>query len=238
MKEFKFTNFFDAMSPILEDHEEEILYKHPVHEIECNQLGILYFDEDVYTYKQGRNGIYLQDKGKKTVGSKGILIWECYRGITCDSVWSPYVYHLNGNLMDYTPDNIMIAKEIPPDFKQTALKNRNTFVINSVKRLMQLEQKYLPRGIEKKELNAMFSVPGWLALARNKIKTHADREKPKRSYVKGDSKVTAEETEKVITLYMDGWGQLAIAQEMGWRSRWKVKKIITVNNLNKNGTSE
>jgi hypothetical protein len=238
MKEFKFTNFFNALSPILEEHEEEVFYKHPVYEIQCNQLGALYFDDEVYTYKQGRNGIYLQDKAKKTVGSKGILVWECYRGVTCEAIWSPYVYHLNGNLMDYTPDNISLAKEIPPDFKQTALKNRNTFVINSVNRLMQLEQKYLTRGIDKSDLNTMFAVPKWLSMARNKVKTKTDKERPKRTYVKTVCKITDEETERVINLFMDGWGQLAIAEEMGWRSRWRVKKIITANNLNKNGTSE
>ena len=35
-------HIFEAKFPSLEDHEEEIFYQHPVHDIKVNQLGVIY----------------------------------------------------------------------------------------------------------------------------------------------------------------------------------------------------
>ena len=78
MKFHKFTNYFNALSPSLEEHEEEIFFHHPVlPDVYCNQLGALYVDEDRYKVKQTRAGVNIEDKkGLVVATGHGALLIE------------------------------------------------------------------------------------------------------------------------------------------------------------------
>lgn len=232
MKFYRFTNYFNALSPTLEENEEEIIYTHPVLEgISCNQLGALYADEDKYKVKPSRAGLTIEDKKGLVVGTKIKLVWECYRGISSVGIPGKFIYHVNANVYDFTPDNIKRQHELTKQEISVIYKTKNDFIYASVLKFIEIENKYADRGLDKEDLFNMFTIPKWLSLARNRYKKAWDKPKPKRTYTKGGSKLTDEEIDKVIQMFNSGMGQKPIMIAMGWNSRWKVKKIIDQNGL-------
>ena len=239
MKYHKFTNYFNSLSPSLEEHEEEIFFHHPVlPDVYCNQLGALYVDEDRYKVKQTRAGVNIEDKKGLVVAAKPRLVWECYNGVNSEGMPGKFLYHVNANVFDFTPDNLKRQHQLTKEEISVIYKTKTDFINASVKRFIQLEEKYEPNGFTKEMLFEMLAIPKWLSLARNRFKKRGDKPHVKRSYTKGTSKLTDEQIQAVIDMYTSGMGQVPIMEAMGWRSRWKVKKIINENSLGRNGTSE
>lgn len=168
-------HWFECMFPVLEDHEEEIFFPHPVEDIKCNQLGILYFDPDRYVCYELRSGSVVREhaiwNGKKVrvVGSKLKVIWECYHHQKLEM--GVHFTFLNGNPLDLTLENLMALNKMDPTTKQKAARVKTIFTKNSVDRLLKLEIKYEKKGIGKEQLHEILQLPNWLSCAR---KRHAN----------------------------------------------------------------
>ena len=107
------TNYFDALSPQLEDHEPEIFFQHPTEDIKCNQIGAIYYNEEKYFYLNVAIGGVIREaayrpgeKSRRNVGSKVRVVWECYTGKVYDGPGTPHFFFGNGNLLDYREEYI------------------------------------------------------------------------------------------------------------------------------------
>lgn len=232
MKHYKFTHYFNALSPILEAHEEEEFFPHPtLPGIKCNQLGALYIDETLYTIQHYRRGVGIEDLDGHAYGTKARIVWECYRGYSYPEKRSPNFWHLNGNVNDFTKQNLFLTFEMDPADERLAVKNRNSFVAKSVERLIKLEEKYLATGLDMNSLYQMLFVPTWLSHARKSAAGNKGNDIPISYVGRTATRISDEDVDKVIRLYKKGWGKLAIAVEMGWKSKCKVNRILRENGI-------
>ena len=167
-------NLFQAKFPTLEDHEEEIFYQHPTEDIKCNQLGVLYYDEDRYSTYPTASGATVREhqkfnkEGARSVGSKIKIIWECYHqeilGIGAHCLF------LNANPLDRTKENILMISKIDPATKKEASRAKAKFISNTVDHLITLERKFEKEGISNQQLHKLLQIPNWLTCARRKYK--------------------------------------------------------------------
>lgn len=232
MKHFKFTNYFNALSPVLESHETEEFFPHPkLPGIKCNQLGALYIDETLYVIQHYRRGIGLEDLDGYALGTKSRIVWECYRGYSYPEKRSPNFWYLNGNVNDFTKQNLFLTSEMTLDEERLAVKNRNSFVAKSVERLIKLEEKYLPSGLDIDSLYQILFVPSWLSHARKRTAGEQADKIPITYTGRTATEISDQDVEKVVRLYKKGWGKMAIAKEMGWRSKCKVNRILKENSI-------
>ena len=166
-------SLFDAVPPKLEDHEEEIIYVHPaLPDISCNQLGVLYFDEDKYVLLENVNGSYLRSKSnkgdKKSYGTKLRILWECYGGKLYGKTHSPHIYQINANIYDCTRENLLLATEADKKTQAELNLRKKVFVNESILRLIEIEKKWTPLGYSPEELWTLMALPFWLVGARRR----------------------------------------------------------------------
>ena len=162
-------HFFEARFPKLEDHEEEIFFQHPTHKIKCNQLGVLYFEEEDFAiYETHGISVVRQRKIVKNCGSKTKVIWECYEG---EVIANPHFFYINGNVLDTRRENLRKSSNLSPKEREECLKVKRKFVKNSVEHLIKIENRVKELNISKKELYELLYLPSWLMAARKKIKS-------------------------------------------------------------------
>lgn len=183
-------NVFEAISPKLEDHEEEIIYVHPsLPGISCNQIGILYFDESIYALVENTNGSYLRSSNDKnrSYGTKIRIVWECYKGRVYELPRSPHIYQINANVYDYTEDNLLLAKEADKKTQDLLNSRRKNFINESIVHLMKIEKRWTPLGFTPDELWTLMGLPFWLVGARRrhdgeKVKSQKRRKRIKKIF--------------------------------------------------------
>lgn len=167
-------HFFQAKFPTIEDHEEEIFYQHPTEDIKCNQVGILYYDEDRYSAYSTLSGSVVREhqtyngRAARLVGSKPKVIWECYHNRLLER--GSHFLFLNANPLDLTKENLLTLIEIDPDIRKEAAKAKKKFIDNSMDHLIRLEKKFEKEGITNQQLHKMLQIPNWLSCARRKYK--------------------------------------------------------------------
>jgi hypothetical protein len=177
-------NLFQAKFPTIEDHEEEIFFQHPKEDIKCNQLGVLYYDEDRYSVYTTVSGSTIREHekynkvGARSVGSKIKIIWECYHHETLET--GAHFLFLNANPLDLTKENVLIISRIDPITKKEAAKAKSKFVSNSIDHLMVLERKFEKEGISNQQLHKLLQIPNWLACARKKYKGPAAKSRTRK----------------------------------------------------------
>ena len=187
MIKFPARHVFEAKIPMLEDHEEEIIYTHPTKEgITCNQLGVLYFDESRYVLIENTNGSFLKanDKTNTSHGTKIRLVWECYRGDVYELSHSPHIYQINANIYDYTQENLLLAKEADKQTQGILNLRKKSFVNESILHLMKIEKRWAPHGFSPEELWTLMDLPFWLVGARRRHNGETGRLPNKRKGIK------------------------------------------------------
>lgn len=102
------THLFDALPPKLEDGEEEIWFRHPKWPVQCNQLGVLIFDDDVQVVGNARDQYYLM-YGKKGherhfLGGRARIVMECFHQISYEGF---QFHHRDTNPYNYTEENLV-----------------------------------------------------------------------------------------------------------------------------------
>ena len=223
----KATNIFDALAPMLEDHEEELFFQHPTEDIKCNQLGVVYYNEDKYLYLHNKQGGSFMESGtRRNLGSKVRIVWECYRGQTHSGAGSPHFFFANGNILDYRPENVFLSNELMPKEKAEMARSKAKFILFSIQRLMELEIYYEKRGIKKEDLYTAMLIPVWLVNARKRITPPlvGGEKKPPQKGKK--TRTTPEEIDEVIKLFKMGLTYYNIMIRMGWKSNQRIKKIV------------
>lgn len=166
MIQFPCTSLFDAKIPVLEDHEEEILFFHPIWKgIKCNQLGVVYFDEEKYSsIGLFPNITYRTLKSPHTVlGTKEVVVYECYYG---GDFKRKQFYHVNGNPYDFTPDNLIPTNDYKHPRREEAKENKKRFLEKTLHHLVRLEEKFNKEGISNQELHDFLMLPLWIRNAR------------------------------------------------------------------------
>ena len=168
----EFKHWFECVYSKLEDHEEEIFFQHPVEEIRCNQLGILYYDESRYVSYDMRSGTVVREHGSynggrpRLVGTKQKVIWECFHNQILDP--GCHFLYTNCNPIDFSIENLLAVPSIDKSFKLELLRKKNRFIKTSVEHLVKLETKYEKRDIDKNTLYELLQLPNWLLGARKK----------------------------------------------------------------------
>jgi len=218
-------HLFEAKFPQLEDHEEEVFFQHPVHAIKCNQIGILYFDENIYTFYE-KSGFSVVRKietattPRVTLGTKQRVIWECYMGRI---VVSPHFLYANGNPLDLRFDNMKVVTDLPRKEWAVYQETRRKFIKASVDHLMKLEVRMEKMGMSKDELYTFLLLPNWLMAARQKL------DGPAKKYFRLDGtriRTTPEQADEVERMYKEGMTMYAIIKVMGWTTNQRVKKVV------------
>jgi hypothetical protein len=109
MTRYEYTTFFDQRSPTLDPDEQELFYDHPVHPVYSNQIGIIFpHDDNHETFYAANDYLYLRTgvNQKIGIGMRHKLAYECYHNAI---VGRELVYHRQGNLKDYTQENLVIS---------------------------------------------------------------------------------------------------------------------------------
>lgn len=166
MIQFPCTSLFDAKIPILENHEEEVFFFHPKWEgIKCNQLGVVYFDEDVYAVLNCSPSAIFRTilRPHVVLGTKEIITYECYYG----GDWKgKQFYHINGNPYDFSPDNLIPTNNHNHPRHEEAKENKKKFLEKTLHHLVRLEEKFNKEGISNQELYKFLMLPLWIINAR------------------------------------------------------------------------
>ena len=216
-------HLFEAKFPSLEDHEEEVFYQHPVHDIKVNQLGVIYCDESILAIYERRGTSMVRDlKTGKSFGTKTKIIWECYTG---EIVHSPHFFYANGNPMDLRGENLIMSGPLSDKARQPYLRIKRGFVQASVEHLVGLETRMAAVGIDKTELYEMLLLPRWLVGVRERYVPPAPKQQRVTSRGTPKPRTTEEEVAEVIRLYNQGQTFYAIIDRMGWTSTSRIKKI-------------
>lgn len=137
-------HFFKATLPKLGDDEEEIFYNHPIYDLKCNQLGVVYPGPEMkhfsYTIIGDR---YLIGQGSNRKSSMiNNLLYQCYTGNVDKAMRK--IYPLDGNLLNKTPDNIVY----PPSLKKIAIENYNIFIDNTLQYMLARDKELKEKGID------------------------------------------------------------------------------------------
>ena len=214
-------HLFEAKFPTLEDDDDEVFFKHPVHAIKCNQLGILYYDESIYAvYEKQDTAMVRHTATRKNCGSKIRIIWECYSG---EVAFGLHFLFVNGNPLDLRRENIRKSNTLTSKEREELLVVKRRFVKKSVEHLIMIEERAERLGMDITELHRFLLLPHWLQVARAKNGS---------PYIKnlrppgGKSPTTEDEADEVEKLYLQGLTYYAIIRRMGWTSTHRIKKVV------------
>jgi hypothetical protein len=214
----------------LEDHEEEIFYHHPKHDIKVNQLGVIYCDNDKYgIYDKVDTSMVREQITRNSVGTKNRIIWECYTG---EIVNTPHFFFVNANPLDTRFENMVLSGPLSVKERAPYLRTKNRFTQASVEHLMKIEARMERVGVDKDQLYDLLLLPQWLRSARVKyLPPKPPKQQKKYSGGTPKTRTTPEEIEEVIKLFHMGLTFYAIIDRMGWTSTSRIKKIAKDYNL-------
>ena len=160
-------HFFESKFPTLEDHEEEIFFHHPLYNIKCNQIGVLYYDEEVFVLYQNCKGNTIKNKEiSKTIGSKTKVAWECYHG---EILAGTHFLYVNGNVLDARKENLMAPSKLSKQELAKLSKVKKNYCLASAIYLKKIESRMEKVGIGKEELYDLLVLPNWLKMMRKKL---------------------------------------------------------------------
>jgi len=217
------TSLFDCKYPELEPHEEEVFYQHPLYsDIKCNQLGVLYYDEDKYYFSQrwGNPILWYTGSNKDNVGGRYKITWECYHGRV-----SPGLVNLfDMNPYNCTKDNLYVNCDLKKSEYAERIKYRRRFIYNTVMQLEAFAERhpYMTPGEIMSELNLqrVYRTAWTSHLAGVRVKV------PTEPINKPYTKPRPDDDERVKALFFSGATQLEIARAMDWGSTMRVRNMI------------
>jgi len=161
-------HFFESKFPMLEDHEEEIFFHHPLYDIKCNQIGVLYYDDEEFVLWQNCKGNTMQNKKiNRQIGSKTKIAWECYHG---EILTGTHFLYANGNILDLRKENLLFQSNLSKQEQLRLAKIKKNYQIASALYLKTIETRVEKWGISKEELYDFLTIPSWLKGARKRIK--------------------------------------------------------------------
>lgn len=218
MRFFPHTNLFDCLSPMLEENEEEVFFKHPEYDFYCNQLGSLYFPEELKAQTR-RNGQYkildVKTKMYIVLGVKGRVVRECYDGFS----YKAYsFYHADGNPYNFTSDNVVAVKKSHKDNSKYR-KEFRSFVIETLKHMNSREPYILKRGLDPFDYWEALQLPDWVMKEYRlyKGKPLPPTDGIKKKYLKGDDQMVV--LKQIYDMKQAGNSWNVMMDVLGIRSR-------------------
>lgn len=190
MRFFPHTNYFDCLSPMLEDHEEEVFFKHPQHDFYCNQVGALYFPDKLKAQTRQSGQWKIMDEQNIfyiVLGIKERIVRECYDGFS----YKGYsFYHKDGNPYNLTSENVIALSKGDKDNSKFR-KQRRYFIMETLKYMNSREPYIVKRGLDPMVYWEAMQLPKWVMteyrLYKGKPLPNINGEKKK--YMKGDDQM-------------------------------------------------
>lgn len=219
-------HLFEAMFPQLEDHEEEVFYPHPILDIKCNQLGMLYMDENKFFIQTSKGREVVRraegrgDERHYTLAiTKQRVVFECYRGEVTEK--GSHLFYLNGNPMDLREANLKMRLQMSAEEIKTATAIKKAFVVASAEHLISLEDTLQKtRGVDPDVLIKFLNLPKWLVAERARIKGIKVK-KPTRP-----STISKDDWEQIVKLGKEGHRMTEIAKMLGYKHLNKIRGIF------------
>lgn len=212
------THLFDALPPKLEDGEEEIWFRHPKWPVQCNQLGILFFDDGEQVVGNQRDQYYLM-YGKKSserhfLGGRARIVMECYHQLD----YSGYQFHHRDcNPYNYSMENLVgfryKCKEMMP-----FLWNNQKFADRTIDYMNTRTGVLLKRGIDPVKYWKMMEIP---KVVFNRWVRQSEFEAPEKS-PRGKYKIEARRYEVIALIKKmkaQGKSNAEIREELGINSK-------------------
>lgn len=219
-------HYFEATYPVLEEGEEIIWYRHPEHPLSCNQLGMVFFDDDIVWCFGRRNQYRYNVKGNPKffiLGSEERVICECLTGISYKG--KAFLYK-DGNPYNKTLENLLPYKSINTDELKDANNRWREFVNASVDYMNSRKPLIEKRGIDPAEYWSLMELPDWLIkrwskgtpMPKSRIRKKSEQERPPRpgGYVVNPWKL--EKAALIHKLHDEGLSQKRIAELVGLKS--------------------
>lgn len=218
MRFFPHTNYFDCLSPMLEDHEEEVFFKHPKYDFHCNQLGVLFFPDKLKAQTRQSGQWKIMDDQNIfyiVLGIKERIVRECYDGLSYKNY---SFYHRDGNPYNLTPENVIaVAKGDKDNSKYRKL--RRYFILETIKYMNSREPYILKRGLDPMDYWEIMQLPKWLMqeyrLYKGKPIPTPTGEKKK--YIKGDDQIIL--LSQIWEMRQAGCSWTVMMDETGIRSK-------------------
>ena len=164
-------NYFQCVLPSLEPNEEEIWFQHPTESLKCNQLGVLFFDEEEYSMVHlPPKGCYLRKRNEAgqfyiSIGTKSNIVWECYH----QTQTKCRIIHLNYNEIDFTISNLYSIAEETPYQNIVRNKKRRAWEKESAHVLLRKEAAAAAKGLDRETYRALMRFPAWLISAADSL---------------------------------------------------------------------
>lgn len=155
------SHYFDHKISVLEEWEEEQLFRHPWMPISCNQAGTLYFDEDLKEenwVKQTEEWQIKDSKGIRDKRGRLRIVHECFTG---EKQTIRNFRTLDGNPYNTRYENVVYS----PEMSKEAELNFVKFVSASVQHMVKREEWLTKRGINPVYYWSFFGLPNWLKKA-------------------------------------------------------------------------
>jgi len=151
-------HIFQKCFPQLEDGEEEILYPHPIYDLSCNQIGIIYPGESItyYSFSVLSEKVNINDlETVKTSTPKSKLIAQCFAG----SMEVPFsIIPLDGNPYNTTRENYLYPKNL----KKLASENFSKFKAKSLEHMLKRDVILKAKGLYPGPYWALQKLPDYL----------------------------------------------------------------------------
>jgi len=147
-------HLFEDCLPRLEDSEPEIFYKHPVYDLKCNQIGIIYKEEALknFSYSIISDKYSLSDlKNYKIAVPRLKLLAQCFYG-SMDI--KPRIVPLDGNPINTTPENLVYPKEL----NRKAKANYNEFKQQTLMYMLERDKDLQKTGIDPQHYWALLKL--------------------------------------------------------------------------------
>lgn len=153
------THLFDAMPPKLDDGEKELWFRHPKWPVQCNQLGVLIFDDDVQVVRNARDQYYLM-YGKKVherhfMGGRARIVMECFHQISYEGF---QFHHRDCNPYNFTEANLVGFRYKCKEMMEF-LWNNQRFVDRTIAYMNTRTAVLQKRGIDPVQYWKMMEIP-------------------------------------------------------------------------------
>ncbi len=219
-------HLFEALFPSLEPDEEEVFYPHPIYDIKCNQLGVLYMDENEFIIQSSKGRDVVRgaegrgDERHYTLSiTKQRLVFECYRGEVTEK--GSHLFYLNGNPLDLREANLKERLQMSAEEIKAVTAIKRAFVVASAEHLIALEDTLQKtRGVDPDVLIKCLNLPKWLVAERARIKGIKVKKPTRPSTISGD------DWGKIVKLGREGHRMTEIAKMLGYKHLNKIRHIF------------
>lgn len=148
--------------------EEEKFWRHPVHPIRCNQIGLLYVDEDYdVKYQDGRKEVVAYRHSERQKGDYDWIeaghplrvMFECWAGRQVK--YSAFVF-ADGNPLNTTQENLVRKGEVNLQKWKDAYCATADFRTRSLEYMRKKDEILHKRGVDPVNYWSSFGLPIWL----------------------------------------------------------------------------